>query len=87
MLAAAGMLSAAPPRSSLVGTAPQREPNAAVRRPREDSMRMVSHIRATGILAAVAMAMSTAPAPAADFYAGKTIDFIIGSNPGGGYDI
>jgi tripartite-type tricarboxylate transporter receptor subunit TctC len=27
------------------------------------------------------------PAAANDFYAGKTIDFIIGSNPGGGYDI
>src|SRR3979490_134908 len=28
-----------------------------------------------------------APAPAADFYAGKTIDFIIGGDVGGGYDI
>jgi tripartite-type tricarboxylate transporter receptor subunit TctC len=28
-----------------------------------------------------------APAPAADFYAGKTIDFIVGGDAGGGYDI
>ena len=27
------------------------------------------------------------PAPAADFYAGKTIDFVIGGDVGGGYDI
>lgn len=36
------------------------------------------------ILAVMALA---APAGAQDFYAGKTIDFIIGSNPGGGFDI
>jgi tripartite-type tricarboxylate transporter receptor subunit TctC len=29
----------------------------------------------------------TAPASAADYYAGKTIDFIIGNFPGGGFDI
>jgi len=40
---------------------------------------------AAAALASVAAA--AAPAAAADFYAGKTIDFIIGSNPGGGYDI
>ena len=27
------------------------------------------------------------PALAADFYAGKTIDLIVGASPGGGYDI
>lgn len=31
-------------------------------------------------------AMAPAPAGADDFYAGKTIDFLIGGNPGGGYD-
>jgi tripartite-type tricarboxylate transporter receptor subunit TctC len=42
----------------------------------------------TGIIAAAIAASAIAtPAAAADFYAGKTIDFIIGSNPGGGYDI
>ena len=46
-----------------------------------------SHIRATGVLAAAFMAAPMAPAAAADFYAGKTIDFMIGSNPGGGYDV
>ena len=43
------------------------------------------YIAATAILGSVAAA--TLPAAAADFYAGKTIDFIIGSNPGGGYDV
>ena len=41
--------------------------------------------RLIGIAAAALAAI--APAAAADFYAGKTIDFMIGSNPGGGYDI
>jgi tripartite-type tricarboxylate transporter receptor subunit TctC len=35
--------------------------------------------------AAVTLGTAT-PSPAADFYAGKTINFIIGGNPGGGYD-
>jgi len=42
---------------------------------------------AAGVAAAAVMAAMAGPAPAADFYAGKTIDFIIGSNPGGGYDV
>jgi tripartite-type tricarboxylate transporter receptor subunit TctC len=47
-----------------------------------------SRIRAAGILAATATVMAVTMAPATeDFYAGKTIDFFIGSNPGGGYDI
>jgi tripartite-type tricarboxylate transporter receptor subunit TctC len=46
-----------------------------------------SHMRAGGLIAAIAVAAASGPASAADFYAGKTIDFIIGSNPGGGYDI
>jgi tripartite-type tricarboxylate transporter receptor subunit TctC len=36
---------------------------------------------------AVLMAAAASPACAADFYAGKTIDLIIGGNAGGGYDI
>lgn len=43
--------------------------------------------RAAGIVAAAVVAATIAPASATDFYAGKTLDFIIGSNPGGGYDI
>ena len=47
--------------------------------------------RARAGLAVVAAALITclpaAPAPAADFYAGKTIDFLIGGDVGGGYDI
>lgn len=38
-------------------------------------------------LACAALALSTACARAQDFYAGKTIDFIIGADVGGGYDI
>jgi tripartite-type tricarboxylate transporter receptor subunit TctC len=36
---------------------------------------------------ALTAGIAATPASAADFYAGKTIDFIIGSNPGGGYDV
>lgn len=39
-----------------------------------------------GRIAVIAMLMAT-PAKAADYYAGKTIDFIIGGDVGGGYDI
>ena len=35
----------------------------------------------------VAVVLAAAPASAADFYAGKTIDLLIGGNVGGGYDI
>ena len=38
-------------------------------------------------VAAAAVIISLAPASAADFYAGKTIDFLIGGDVGGGYDI
>jgi tripartite-type tricarboxylate transporter receptor subunit TctC len=34
-----------------------------------------------------ALTLSAAPAMAEDFYAGKTIDFVVGNYPGGGYDI
>src|SRR6266508_1281908 len=40
----------------------------------------------TALLAAGAIGMAL-PAKAADFYAGKTIDFLVGGDVGGGYDI
>jgi tripartite-type tricarboxylate transporter receptor subunit TctC len=36
---------------------------------------------------AIAICLIAAPAAAADYYSGKSIDFIIGSDVGGGYDI
>src|SRR5262245_66656385 len=39
-----------------------------------------------GLLAAVAVVVA-APAQAADYYAGKTIDLVVGNYPGGGFDI
>src|SRR5712692_5336968 len=36
---------------------------------------------------AIGVTLATAPASAADFYAGKSIDLLIGAPPGGGYDI
>src|SRR5262245_10484964 len=43
----------------------------------------------SGLAAATAMIawLAAAPVKAADFYSGKTIDFIIGGDVGGGYDI
>ena len=38
------------------------------------------------VIAFAALAMATAPAGAADFYAGKTVEFDVGSPPGGGYN-
>ena len=46
-----------------------------------------SRAGAAGILAAAFVATAAAPVAAADFYAGKTIDFFIGASPGGGYDV
>jgi tripartite-type tricarboxylate transporter receptor subunit TctC len=43
--------------------------------------------RSAVLLCAAAALWAVAPAAASDFYADKTIDFIVGSNPGGGYDI
>src|SRR4051812_6704996 len=40
----------------------------------------------TASLAALAIAVAV-PASAAEFYAGKSIDFLVGAPPGGGYDI
>jgi tripartite-type tricarboxylate transporter receptor subunit TctC len=51
-------------------------------------MRFGPRHRLAGILtAALVTGTLSLPAAAEDFYAGKSIDFIIGSNPGGGYDI
>ena len=36
---------------------------------------------------ALAAGLAAAPALAADSYAGKTIELIVGAPPGGGYDI
>ncbi len=38
-------------------------------------------------LAIAAVALSIAPAQAADYYAGKTVDLVVGNYPGGGFDI
>src|SRR5262245_99191 len=43
--------------------------------------------RAAGLLAAVAGAALAMPAVAADYYAGKTIELVVGGDAGGGYDI
>jgi tripartite-type tricarboxylate transporter receptor subunit TctC len=40
-----------------------------------------------GLIALCAMSLTSAPAPAADYFAGKSIDLLIGAPPGGGYDI
>jgi tripartite-type tricarboxylate transporter receptor subunit TctC len=36
---------------------------------------------------AIVLALIATPAPAADYYAGKTVDLVVGAPPGGGYDI
>jgi tripartite-type tricarboxylate transporter receptor subunit TctC len=38
-------------------------------------------------VSALTACLTAAPAPAADFYAGKAIDLLIGGDVGGGYDI
>jgi tripartite-type tricarboxylate transporter receptor subunit TctC len=49
----------------------------------------VAWLKPSGVIAAsiAAAAMVAAPARAEDFYAGKTIDLIVGNAPGGGFDI
>jgi hypothetical protein len=44
----------------------------------------ISH---AGPIALAAAMLAASPAPAADYFAGKTIDLLIGGGPGGGYDI
>lgn len=46
-----------------------------------------AHARLARTAAALAACLLAAPASAADFYAGKTIEFLIGGDVGGGYDI
>jgi len=41
----------------------------------------------TALTTAIGVTLATAPAPAAEFYAGKSIDLLIGAPPAGGYDI
>jgi len=44
--------------------------------------------RTTGLIAAAASAvLAAAPAAAADYFAGKTIELVVGGDAGGGYDI
>src|SRR3954463_6771077 len=43
--------------------------------------------RRVGLFANVAMVFAALPAAAADYYAGKTIDLVVGNYPGGGFDI
>jgi tripartite-type tricarboxylate transporter receptor subunit TctC len=45
------------------------------------------HAGLAALAAAVGAILAAAPAAAADFYAGKSIDLVIGAPPGGGYDI
>jgi len=44
-------------------------------------------LQASLILAVAAIVFAAPPAAAQDYYAGKSIDFVIGGNPGGGFDI
>src|SRR3954449_8058500 len=39
------------------------------------------------IMLVVGAWLATTPAPAADYYAGKSVDLIVGNYPGGGFDI
>src|SRR4051795_7359321 len=39
------------------------------------------------IMLFVGAGLATTPAPAADYYAGKSVDMIVGNYPGGGFDI
>jgi tripartite-type tricarboxylate transporter receptor subunit TctC len=43
--------------------------------------------RRVGLFATLAMVFAALPAAAADYYAGKTIDLVVGNYPGGGFDI
>jgi tripartite-type tricarboxylate transporter receptor subunit TctC len=51
--------------------------------------RLIPGLRISGLIAlgAVMAGAAAAPAPASDFYAGKTVDLIVGNAPGGGFDI
>ena len=45
------------------------------------------HARSIALAATLAAAIIPAPVAAEDFYAGKSIDLLVGAPPGGGYDI
>jgi tripartite-type tricarboxylate transporter receptor subunit TctC len=51
--------------------------------------RLIPGLRISGLIAlgAVMAGAAAAPAPASDFYAGKSVDLIVGNAPGGGFDI
>jgi tripartite-type tricarboxylate transporter receptor subunit TctC len=50
-------------------------------------LKLLSATIVAGFAAATALGSAIHPAAAADFYAGKTLEFIIGADVGGGYDI
>src|SRR5947207_2728789 len=47
----------------------------------------MSSMPATFLVAAAVAALAAAPAQAADYYAGKTVELVVGGDAGGGYDI
>src|SRR5215470_14932309 len=48
---------------------------------------MFNTTRTASLLAIASTALAAAPATAADYYAGKTIELVVGGDAGGGYDI
>jgi tripartite-type tricarboxylate transporter receptor subunit TctC len=48
---------------------------------------MVGTLPRTAAIAAAVLCVSMPAVPAADFYAGKTIEMVVGSDVGGGYDV
>src|SRR5713226_511969 len=66
------------------GSSPRMTDRQRARCAGEPGMQSRAASLAARVTAAVVLA---APASAADFYAGKTIDLLIGGNVGGGYDI
>ena len=55
--------------------------------PRADKRTDKNNMRMVAAMAALATCLSAAPGRADDFYKGKTIDFTVGGNSGGGYDL
>src|SRR6185503_9137006 len=53
----------------------------------EDTAMLLNHRRTLLAAFAALGACVAAPAAAQDYYAGRTIDLVIGSGPAGGYDI
>jgi tripartite-type tricarboxylate transporter receptor subunit TctC len=48
---------------------------------------MLNTTRTVHLLALASAALAAAPAAAADYYAGKTVELVVGGDAGGGYDI